>query len=365
MWQVREDIGHWVKEDRQHRFPENDFGIWSHSHGSEPILERTAYYYEWHAMWCTLGELLPSRPLAKADDWSWSDFYEHLKREMLNTPTMWLADWRGMKPLLARLWFKPEDEVAQWIDNDDEQETLAELGLKERNRKSIVVDAYHATQARWFRAAVRVSTGLVNSETADSLLHALQTTGNWMRYRVPPEEHDLEIEEPPYQFIGWLREDDGHDPGIDKHDPMRNDVREVQTGPGKAVLNFLGPSPANRGLSETSTKPPFHFEAWSDRHNMENQRGYPYEGISSSEHRLWMERATLRDFLQNLNMDMIVEVHLDKRDCGYGFERYGNGKEKSRDIDHVFLFRNTGRIEGRSGSLGTWATSGKGTRPRG
>jgi energy-coupling factor transporter ATP-binding protein EcfA2 len=365
VWDVREDIGHWAKEERQHRFPENDYGMWSHRQGTDPILERPAYYYEWHAMWCTLGELLVSRPLAKADDWSWNDFYEHLAREMLTTPAIWLADWRAMKPLLPRLWFKPEDEVAQWLDQDDEHETLAELGLKERKRDKIVIDAYHATQARWFRAGVHLTTGMVNPDTANSLLRALQTTGHWMRYRVPPEGHDLEIDETPYRFLGWLREDDGHDPGIDKHDPMRNDVREVQTGPGKAMLDFLGAPPNDRRLSETSTNPPFKFEAWSDTPNTENQRRYPYEGVSSSGHRLWIDRASLQDFLQSLNMDMIVEVHLDKRDRGYGFEKYGQGDEKSKDIDHVFLLRNTGTIEGRSGSLGAWTTSGKRIRSRG
>jgi hypothetical protein len=283
---------------------------------------------------------------------------------MLTVPTMWLADWRDSKPLLARFWFPPEDEVTKWISKDNEQETLAELGLSEGKRHEIVVAASHATQARSFRRDVSLSTALVSPDTASSLLRALQTTGHWMRYKVPSQDDRLEINEALYQFIGWLKDADDRDPQIDKLDPIRAEVREVQMGPGTAVLDFLGVPPNERDLLRTSTNAPFRFEVWSDRPESQSQHGSLYEGITSSGHRLWIDKAILQKFLQSVNMEMIVEVHLNKRDRGYGFERYGHDKETSKDIDHVFLLRSTGEIEGRSSSLGTWTTSRERARSR-
>jgi hypothetical protein len=205
---------------------------------------------------------------------------------------------------------------------------------------------------------------LVSPDTAGSLLRALQTTGHWMRYKVPSQGDRLEINEAPYRFIGWLQDADDSDSRIDRLDPLRNEIREVQTGPGTAILDFLGVSRNERDLLRASNQGPFRFEAWSDRPESHNQHGFPYEGITSSGHRLWIDRIALQTFLQNLNMEMIVEVHVNKRDCGYGFERYGHDKETSKNVDHVFLLRNTGDIEGRSGSLGTWTTSGQRARSR-
>ena len=249
VWKVRQDVGHWATEERQHRFSPNDYGMWLHDHGSDPVLERPSYYYEWHAMWCTLGQLIRERPLATAEEgWPWNDFEERLSRKMLTVSSVWLADWRDSKPLLARLWFSP-DKVAEWINQDNAEEALAELGLTEGEQEGVVVAASCETETGSFHNGMNLSTALVSRDTASCLLRALQTTKLWLRYKVPSEDDRLEIDEGPYRFIGWLRDAHDRDPGIDQFDPLRNEVREAQAGPGTAILDFLGVPPARARLA--------------------------------------------------------------------------------------------------------------------
>ena len=241
-WKVPANISHWKDEKRQHRFPERSWHLWSNDHGSRPTIERPFLYYEWHAMWCTLGELLNKYPLAEEDNFEWNDFYHHLNRNMLTAPPYWLADLRMPKPLEARFWSKDDKEVNAWIASPQESEFLAELGNVAGDRKGVVVRGYHETESRWFRSSVHMESALVKPCVAGALLRALQTTNHYAHYRIPPEEHELEIDEPPYRLIGWIREREGHDRSIDEPDPLRNEVGELGVEPGKSAFENLGKS---------------------------------------------------------------------------------------------------------------------------
>jgi hypothetical protein len=355
-WKVPTNVSRWKDEKRQNRFPERSWHLWSNDHGSNPTLERPFLYYEWHAMWCTLGELLSKYPLAEEDNFEWNDFYHHLNRNMLTAPPRWLADYRMPKPLEARFWSKSEKDVDTWIANPDETEFQTELGIVDGNRKGVIVNGYHETEARWFRSSVSIESALVEPCVAGALLRALQTANHYADYRIPPEEHELEIDENPYRLIGWIKEKESHDRAIDDIDPLRNEIGYIAIEPGKSAFEILGLKNQNQdGLwCDAAGNTVFSYEAWSDRRNRSDNEPFYDDSIGSNGHRLWVNKKSLRRLLEQLGMDLVVEVRNDRSNRGYGYGNYGSKDEIKQTYDRLYCLKADGTVETASGNIGTW-----------
>lgn len=356
IWKVPANISHWKDEKRQHRFPERSWHLWSNHHGSQPTLERPYLYYEWHAMWCALGELLTKHPLVKKDDFHWYDFYDRLNRNMLTVPPDWLADLRTPKPLETRFWSKNENDIDAWISNPEESEFLVELGIAAGNRKAIVVDGHHTTQARWFRSSVFVSSALVEPSTATALLRALQTANHYSHFRIPPEEHELEIHETPYRLIGWLKERNDRESAIDERDPFRNEVHQFATEPGECALKELDlEMPGKNGTWQNKRgEAVFWGEDWSDRRDRSDDDPYYDDSIGSNGQRLWVSKKSLRRFLEQRRMDLIIEIQNDRQNQGDGYGYHGRSKEARQSYHRLYLLKTDGTVETATGSIGTW-----------
>lgn len=355
-WKVPANISHWKDEKRQHRFPERSWHLWSNDHGSRPTLERPYLYYNWHAMWCTLGELLTKYPLAKADDFGWDDFYHRLNRNMLTAPPDWLADLRMPKPLEARFWSKNEKDIEVWIANPEDSEFLVELGFVKGGTKRVVVNAHHQTQARWFRSSVHIESALVEPCVAGALLRALQTTNHYAHYRIPPEEHELQIDDAPYRLIGWIKEREDHDRAIDDPDPLRNEVSELGVEPGKRAIEVLNlERPATVGQwCDRDGEVVFWHELWSDRRDRSDDEPHYDDFIASNGTRLLISKRALRKFLGRVGMDLIVEIRNDRSNRGYGYGYHERSNEVEKTYDRVYCLKSDGTIETAVGSIGTW-----------
>lgn len=355
-WKVPSDISRWKDEKRQHRFPERSWHLWSNDHGSRPTLERPFLYYEWHAMWCTLGELLSKYPLAEDDDFGWNDFYQRLNRNMLTTPPDWLTDLRMAKPLEAQFWSKNEKTVDNWIENPDELEFLAELCGASRDRKGIVVRGYHETESRWFRSSVHLESALVEPCVADALLRALQTTSHYADYRIPPEGHELEIDEAPYRLIGWIKERESYDRAIDEHDPLHNEIGELGVEPGMSAFEILNLERVTQGglWCNKTGETIFWHELWSDRRNRSDNDPHYDDSIGSNGQRLLISEKALRRFLEQKGMDLVVEIRNDRSNRGYGYGYYERSNETKATYDRLYLLKADGTVETANGNIGTW-----------
>ena len=69
---------------RKNRFSERNWVQSSNDHGSEPILERFSTYLERHAMFCAVGELMRTRPLAAPSAGSEDEMESWLRRRASN-----------------------------------------------------------------------------------------------------------------------------------------------------------------------------------------------------------------------------------------------------------------------------------------
>jgi hypothetical protein len=353
-WGVRNNPWEWNAEPRRDRFSDRSYPSMSHRDGSLPTIERFNTYLEWHAMWCTLGELLRTRPLAKIADNDYDSLARELERSNLATPPIWLADLRGPKPLESRFWIAPKD-IDLWLSQVKGEDFLVEVTA---SNNYVVVDGHHDTRSRSFRLSSRVNTALVSPGTASALIRALQTA-NFHQYDVPKEDEEFQINSPPYLFRGWLA-DAGTYNGIDDRDPLRFDVTGPQCLPGteaSAGLDFEHRLPRAVWVELGSGSEVFVYESWGENKWDDRDDTVRFdENVRSSGWQLRMESESLRNFLSRVNLDLLVEVKLDRHNRGYYDYSRDDEKTKEKTFVKIFLFRQDGTIEDAGGRVGAWAT---------
>jgi hypothetical protein len=270
---------------------------------------------------------------------------------------LWLADLHGPKPLEDRLWFPPQGDIDQWIEGVGDDDFLAELGLATGDGL-IVVNGHQDTRSRNFRVSARVETALVSPDTASALVRALQTVHDAWDYRIPPVGDRLEIDAPPYKLVDWLV-DVEHESGIDERDPLRYEVNAVERRPAKKVMTALNVEFVYNGqakwIEASQGQTVFVYEAWSDNRGDEHDERLRHdETVRSSGWRLRADKEALRTFLNKMDLDLIVEIAITRRNKGYDYARYGEEKAKEARFDRVILLRRDGTIEAAERRLGTW-----------
>jgi hypothetical protein len=178
-------------------------------------------------MWCAIGELMQTRPLADLKDNDYRSLKYRISRHSLVNPPIWLADLRRSKPLERRFWFHPTENIDKWVNTVSDADFLTELGLADEN---IVIDGYHEIRSRNLRCSTQVHSALVSPKTAAALVRALQLVPHYSDYRLPSTGDDFEIDAPPYRLKAWLEDGESRS-GIDERDPFRFDVSHIQALP--------------------------------------------------------------------------------------------------------------------------------------
>ena len=326
----------------------------THRHGSRPTMERLSTHLEWHAMWCAVGELLKTEPLAaRTSGYLVEDLEARIAREKLTTPPIWSADLRGPRPLQVRYW--EADSTAsrpEWIDDISESDFRAELSPEDTS-DYVVIECSTFRRLTGRDETVSVSSALVAPATARALLRALQTMDDNWDFRLPDQgEEEFEIDEPPFRLLGWLyrRETDG---GIDVKDPFRSDPVGVTSSPGPMVVKTCGLRRETDGhpswFGDDVQQAMFQYETWGGR-----------EGADDSSfwvggHRLLAHRAQLLDFLRVAALDLVVEVEVTRRGREGRRSAGEEGIEPYGRHFRLYLLDSHGNLEIAEGRLGAWA----------
>ena len=357
-WGGDPDARMWEEEPRKRRYDERQFGLWMNRHGELPVVERYATHLEWHAMHCAIGELLTQYPIAEQDP-----YYERLEywigKIMPAQPTMWLSDLRDPTPLERRFWIEDVRTDIGWLHNTSRRDALIELGLVDALHSGwiVVMSSTSAHSAkRSFHA--RVSTALVSSVVAMPLVRALQTARDPFDYRIPDEGDDLEIDQFPYQLIGWIYSNE-QGPSFDEGDPCRYDVGPVRVSPGAdfATTFDLGRWPEDRPvwIPDGTNDPVMFYETWCDEPTVE-EHGYRSRRTKSEGWRLWARIEAVQGLLASTEMDMICEVNIDRR-LKNEFDSLYDSETKRKTHDKVLLLRSSGEIEDAKRCFGTWTNN--------
>ena len=359
-WKSGSDLSRWENEPRKHKFQNANYTLYSHSHGSMPTIERHSYYLEWHAMWCSLGSLMTENALAKPeyDDDDYGTLNGFLKREGLTQPPHWSSDLRCPTPLETRFHLPPAVEAEDWVATITANDFELELGLTSEE-KNLIVNSYHDIRTSNHRSSVRISSSLVSPDTGLSLLRALQTSRDSWDYRLPPADHEFEIDDGLFILRGWLREHSG-DARLDEKDVFNHGVRLIEATPSENVIEILelrqSDSYPVSWINSTNGSRVFHYEAWGDVRDDSRQREYIYgEDVISNGHSLEISLHHLKQYLDKVDFDLILEVEITRRVTKDGITEYNKESEKEARYARLYLFRRTGEIFTTEGRIGTWA----------
>ncbi|MBF4433411.1 ATP-binding protein [Vibrio anguillarum] len=358
-WNSSTDLSIWENEPRKNIFRNANYTLYSHSHGSMPTIERYKYYLEWHAMWCSLGTLMTENALAKPK-YDYGTLNGFLRQEGLTQPPHWSSDLRCPTPLETRFHYPPTVEAEDWMATITANDFELELGLTSED-ENLVVDSYHDIRTSNHRSSVRISSSLVSPDTGLSLIRALQTSDDSHNYRLPPAGHEFEIDDDPFLLRGWLNEHSG-DARLDEKDVFNNDVRLIEATPSENVVEILGLCHSDSypvsWLDSSNGKRVFHYEAWADARNDSRQREYIYgEDVISNGHRLKVSLHHLKQYLDKVGFDLILEVEITRRVTKDGITEYNEESEKEARYARLYLFRRTGEIFTSEGRVGSWASS--------
>jgi len=360
-WKPSSKVRYWDSEPRRNRYRDRDWPLWSHSHGGTPTVERYSTHLEWNAMWCTIGTLLKSKPLVKSRLYEHHSFENTLRDQCLGAPPYWLADLRCIKPLEERFWFVPSSP--SWIDEISDADFLLEVGIGP-NEETLVISARHDRNAGDITTSTRVSSALVQPQTAASLVRALQTVEEPMDYGLPEEESitDLKIDEAPYRLLGWIS-NPSHSSGIDREDPFRNEIGPVRLLPGTSTRRGLRQSLNDDATTQWQAlrgEVSYLYEQWSDTSNTKSNR--PNHDVRSDGERLWISREALKQHLTRVGFDLVMEIQVWIRKDESSYARVHSKEAVERRYDRVLVFRKDGSIEDARGYIGAWRLPRSGTR---
>jgi len=357
-WDIKSEPWIWLQDGRNDRLEGARQSLSSAGHGTLPVVERFSTHLEWHAMWCVVGQLMQEYPLAKADADGYDPFDELTKTEGISQPPRWLADNLSSKPLAERYWFEPIGKVDHWLESINDEDFLREL-VPDPDKKHLTAAGDITTRSSKFRESITIESALVEPQTAAALLRALQSVESAYDYKLPLVGEEFEIRESPYGLTGWLQHGD-RPHGLDEKDPFRREILPIQIEPCESILQefdlrFVDSSSPlwldGDGLVA------FGYDVWSDSRWDDNRDRPHYSGVFSDAWRLSITPEMLAKILSEKNMDLIVEVRIQRRNRDYEYSGHSREEAKEKDFDRIFLLRRDGTIESTEGRVGTWKTS--------
>ena len=170
---------------------------------------------------------------------------------------------------------------------------------------------------------VHIRSALVTSDRSAALLRAWQTANNSLDVLIPhiPDPDDIrgmEIDESGFRLKGWIKNHNS-EKALDEFDPWAGDIRYPPLKPAKFVYDLLQLKEDREYRvwqlqTEGMLKEVLWSQVWSSDSHQQDQ--------SEGEHgqRLQASRAFVTEFLSKMNMDLIVEVEIERRIRRYRYE---------------------------------------------
>ena len=289
----------------------------AHSHRSYPQADDLRFYLSYHAMMIVAGKLLSSTPVHRSPDDDEDEFAVWLNRHSLTRPDgKWLSDRRDPQPLI---W-------PDWKDAKDDDEWRWSVAKTDFDRVLGLGDSALTLWGNWTmrdgrrEESIQIRSALTSPKNSKALLRALQTTSDPHCYNLPSNEDGREADEPDFRLRGWVNADT-IESGVDRLDPWAANI----SFPGLKSTLFVDASLDLQWNAEDrigsiewgGTRVDVAWsEVWGNYEENDEDAELEYG------RRLLLSFGTIKEILQKTEMDMIVEVEIERKHRRYRYESY-------------------------------------------
>ena len=336
-----------AREDNHvHTFTDRDYSLTQNDHGSLPTIETLRIYFEYHSMFCAAHDLLEKEPLLK-NKYSWQNW---LESNGLAWKEFLMSDLRDPIPLDKRFWQSDYDKFDDnWVGSIEEKNYDEVLGLQNTSNVNHII--LYASYTRYFgenHENVSVKSALVSNKTSNALLNALQSAEDYYDYRIPLEGDELQIKEPNFKFIGWLKEKCAEHEGLDTNDPFSNNE-------GKGFIIFGEEVDKVFKLNYSSDfKKCFynekHISTYQNWSNItENKK---YNDLETCGSLLEVNISFLLDFLTKKDLSLIIKCNISRHLKDQDYNKWNIIRKKNVKI---YLINSNGQVKtirGRNFNIG-------------
>ena len=293
---------------------DESYSLKSHRHGSLPVIEEPIRHIEYHAMFLVMGEYLKEIPV-NVSHYSDGDFceYQEFIDRYFNDYENWFSEERGIKPTEDFLFGKFNKKY-------DENRFDELLGV---NKENFILCSNYDVNSSDYSETIVINSALVSSFTVKSLQNALQNTDSY-DFKLPFfNEKDFEINHGKYQLKGWLRE-------------VSQERREKDKDPYSHRQSTNIDLPSEEIMKNKTSEKDIMIENWAD----EERGEYDYHTTSSG-YRIKVNKEFIKNYLQSVNMDMIIEIKINISER----EKNSRYKDKYSKKSQIYILRQNGEIE--------------------
>ena len=298
--------GRWDDDPRRRRHVYRDQETW-HSHGSYPKVDDLTFYLSYHAMFCTVGELLAERPMV-ARRWE-SDGLSDWTRSHLPSRKdgLWLVDRRDLA--LVEPMHQPDEidrEDWRWsVSPEDFERALWDAG----DPGVLNVYGYWKRSDGLKEEAIRIQSALATPDTLLALVRALQTANATHELYIPDAGDQRGIRRPGFKLTGWVADIDSES-GIDRFDPLAGKIRYPELRPSRAIERLFGLKAHDDrrtwSIDKDGDEPVMWSRLWGNWGDKRGEQGTEYG------RRLSARLGFVLDLLKRVNRDLVVSVEIER-----------------------------------------------------
>ena len=306
------------------------------SHGSYPDTDDIQYYLSYHAMMIVAGQFLATRPTHR--DTAGDEYDEFagwlLRHGMSRTDGRWLADRRDPAPLERPVWCElekgdPEYDVVTTCDFHQ--------ALVQGDHMSVWGDWSTADSARV--QSVHVRSALVSPARSMSLLRALSTAKDARAYLIPSSDADKQIDRGGFVLKGWI-EDRLCDDRLDGKDKWSGGVRYPPPVPAAEIVGLMAlETDSDRRVWYDEAKTPLLCSQIWGRLKSGSEDHDPERG-----ERLLASLDFVKNMLSKIELDLIVEVQIERRGRRWSYEARKDDDERIPKKTRLYVIKSDGHF---------------------
>lgn len=285
--------------------------------GQRPKIKDLNSYLSFHSLFEVAGGLATSRPSYQDPSNDRDEFSLWLEPSTLTrTDGRWLSDRRDPEPKIAHLDL-PETDDPIWRWKVGPGDFFRIVTPDESGFITVWEDSSRDDSRRRQEATVR--SALVDPSHSFALMAALQTASSPSDFTIPAAGDEPEIDVSGYMLRGWIVADAGRN-GMDEGDPFGSGMRYPPPRPSAKVQALLNLTP-DRDMrfwlpSAAGSEPVFAVSTWDNLLPQGRGRSIGSQGV-----RVQINPESLDAFLDELKVDLVAEVTIDRTTFDYSGKR--------------------------------------------